>query len=725
MGFQVGIDLGTTNTVVAVMDGKTPRIVANGRNESLTPSIVSINERGDILVGEDAYDRAAADPENTVISVKRLIGRQFDDENVQRMRDAYEYSIERNPRESDIVIPLRQKPYTPTEITAEILKRVKLEAENRLKGPVTHAVITVPAYFDAVQKEQTRIAGELAGLRVKKIIVEPTAAAIAHDLQTDSDIPQTFLVYDLGGGTFDVSCLTAGLDMYAEIEKEGDMWLGGDDLDQALIQYCVEEIRRAHGVDPRLHRAFMFRLRRATEKAKRRLSTEDAVVITTPPLRYESRSIDISIPITVSLFESLIREKLGRTLDLTEKALKDADLTPDLIHTVLLVGGSTKVPAVRKLLGERFGYDKVSTQVDPMICVALGAAKLARDLAGITCPNEDCEEGYGHLNPLTAKVCEKCGFPLLPVISCPYCSTENAVGNTNCQGCHKLLPSSVLREKTSTAYGIELDGRRYGIIMPKGSEYPSYEPHVRQFLTASAIQRIINIRIYKGEDTENLEGNQFVGAGKILLDESVPSDAPVDVSFSLNWDETLVCEAFLRYGNAKPVRFAIDPRGGVQELVSENDEESDEPAWLSRVEFWDDVTSILLDRFRHCLSHSDLSQMTKLGLKLEEAQRLHVEKDGVEAADEASSWFGNHRELRLLVLGEMYTRFSNVDSGVQNRLGRLVGEISAFGERGDIKNAGTLITELDLAIDQAYESMEERGPIPEGLIEEGILKPKS
>ncbi len=373
----IGIDLGTTNSVVAVMEGNEPRVIPNQEGARTTPSVVAFTDKGERLVGNAAKRQAITNPENTVFSIKRFMGRRIDE--VEEEIKQVPYKIVAG-KDKEVRVQIRGKEYSPPEISAMILQKLKKAAEDYLGHPVKAAVITVPAYFNDAQRQATKDAGRIAGLEVKRIINEPTAAALAYGLDKNRD--HTIAVYDFGGGTFDISILEVG-DKVIEVKAtNGDTHLGGDNLDQRLIDYIVSEFKKEHGIDLSKDPMALQRLKEAAEKAKIELSTALETEINLPFITADaSGPKHLNMKITRAKFESLVSDLLERTLEPCKKALEDAGLSPKDIDEVVLVGGSTRIPKVQELVTNFFGREP-HKGVNPDEVVAIGAAVQGGVLAG-------------------------------------------------------------------------------------------------------------------------------------------------------------------------------------------------------------------------------------------------------------------------------------------------------------------------------------------------------
>ncbi|MBW4060951.1 molecular chaperone DnaK [Candidatus Saccharibacteria bacterium] len=378
MGKIIGIDLGTTNSAMAVMEGGQPTIIANAEGNRTTPSIVATTKKGERLVGQVAKRQAVINPDNTIYSVKRLIGRKFEDPEVQRDIKLMPYKIVKSGDAVKVV--MGDKEYTSEEVSAMILGKLKADAEAFLGAPVTEAVITVPAYFSDAQRQATKDAGKIAGLEVKRIINEPTAAALAYGLEKKQE--EKIVVYDLGGGTFDVSVLELGDGVFEVKSTNGDTHLGGDDFDLIIMNHLVDEFKKAEGVDLAADKAAVQRLKEAAEKAKIELSTTNESEINLPFITADANGPKhFNLTLTRAKLEQLVGDLIDRTAGPCEAALKDAGLSKSDLSEVVLVGGMTRMPAVQAKVEALFGK-KPLQGVNPDEVVAIGAAVQGGVLAG-------------------------------------------------------------------------------------------------------------------------------------------------------------------------------------------------------------------------------------------------------------------------------------------------------------------------------------------------------
>ncbi|GLX64410.1 chaperone protein DnaK [Proteus vulgaris] len=384
MGKIIGIDLGTTNSCVAVMDGKTARVLENAEGDRTTPSIVAYAQDGEILVGQPAKRQAVTNPQNTLFAIKRLIGRRFEDAEVQRDVAIMPYKIVKADN-GDAWIEARNEKMAPPQVSAEVLKKMKKTAEDYLGEAVTEAVITVPAYFNDAQRQATKDAGRIAGLEVKRIINEPTAAALAYGLDREVG-NRTIAVYDLGGGTFDISIIEIdevdGEKTYEVLSTNGDTHLGGEDFDSRLINYLVDEFKKEQGIDLRNDPLAMQRLKEAAEKAKIELSSAQQTDVNLPYVTADATGPKhLNIKVTRAKLESLVEDLVKRSMEPVRVALEDAGLKVSEVNDVILVGGQTRMPMVQKTVADFFGKEP-RKDVNPDEAVAMGAAVQGGVLAG-------------------------------------------------------------------------------------------------------------------------------------------------------------------------------------------------------------------------------------------------------------------------------------------------------------------------------------------------------
>jgi len=490
----LGIDLGTTNSAFAVMEGGDPEIIVNSEGERTTPSVVAFDE-GERLVGKPAKNQAVKNPEQTVQSIKRHMGEE-------------DYSVELDGEE-----------YTPEQISAMILQKIKRDAEEYLGDEVEQAVITVPAYFSDRQRQATKDAGEIAGFEVKRIVNEPTAAAMAYGLDDESD--QTVLVYDLGGGTFDVSILDLGGGVYEVKATNGDNDLGGDDWDEAIIDYLADEFEAEHGIDLRDDRQALQRLEDAAEEAKIELSSRKETTITLPFIATtDSGPLDLEEKLTRAKFESLTSDLIERTVGPTEQALEDADYDKSDIDEVILVGGSTRMPQVQEKVEEMTGKAP-KKNVNPDEAVALGAAIQGGVLG------DDVDD-------------------------------------------------IVLLDVTPLSLGIEVKGGLFERLIEKNTTIPTDESKI--FTTAADNQTSVNVRVFQGE-REIADENELLGEFQLTGIPPAPAGTPqIEVEFNIDQNGIVSVEAEDKgSGNAESI--TIEGGAGLSdEEIERMQEEAEEHA---------------------------------------------------------------------------------------------------------------------------------------------------
>ena len=546
MSKVLGIDLGTTNTVWAVVEPGGVRVLDNKEGKESTPSVVSWRKKkGDILVGDLALTNWPMAPKDTITSIKRLMGRGFADKEVQVVKKSSPYEVVKpdDGTEDSVRVVMGGKQYSPVDISAMILEKVKQDAEYRLgeKEEVSGAVITVPAYFSQAQKAATRLAGQRVGLRVIKVLDEPTAAAIAYGVDSgESTDPKYIMVYDLGGGTFDISVLMWAGNVFAPLTLQGDMWLGGDNFDQVIADHIVRHIKREYDIDPQSNLRFMAMLRQEARAAKERLSsTNETEIILAGGLSDESGDIiDIEMEITRSEFEEMIRGKVEDTITKAKTALADAEISIDQLAHVLMAGNSTCVPLVQQMVESTFGAERVQRKMHPKRCVAMGAARVAAVLWDkIVCQAPDPADKTrecGHVNTQDATTCEKCGALL-----------GASEGEDGVSG-DLIAPGGI----APFSYGIQAAGDVYWVFIKKNEPYPTGEedrqPQV--FYTRVPNQRILTIPVYGGDEMDKASMNDKQGEAVAILPARLPAQTPVRLRLWLDTDGVFALTAHLADG---------------------------------------------------------------------------------------------------------------------------------------------------------------------------------
>ncbi|MET9891886.1 Hsp70 family protein [Streptomyces sp. NPDC006465] len=598
----LGIDLGTTNSVTAWLHDGTPVVLSNRNGEAATPSAIGIDASGSLLVGRDALNWLAADPGSVITEVKRLIGRRWDDELVQRALKARPHDAPPVRASADGLVEVRlgEHHLSPVQVSAILLRRLKQDAESAAGVSFRRAVITVPAYFAEPQRHAVREAGRLAGFHVARIVEEPTAAAHAFGIGVDGNSTEeyaTVLVFDLGGGTFDVSLLTIGPGYFSVSKLGGDNLLGGADFDALLDTHLREQLAgRDHDGE-----GDSSRIRAAAERVKIELSSLDASEVTLAPLGRQGGSWTGTV--RRHDFETLLTGDLGRMRDTVLSVLKNGEALPEDVQRVLLVGGSTHVPAVRRDLEEVFGENTVAHTVDPMMAVAHGAAVEAGFLSTLDCPAETCTvEGI----PVSADACPGCAAPLLgaatvgcPVCHvpapeltavCPVCSTDlsglratapvsgrvecpecgrddnpasasvcldcdapleagglkcancgmvNAAGLRACSNCGNDFGTAPAEQVTAQHLGLELADGTVGVLFPSGTPYPTEWLRVDDLVVRGARDGSVRFHIWEGPHERSAQRNEFCGGFVHQRKDGIQGDVPLALQVRLDADRTV------------------------------------------------------------------------------------------------------------------------------------------------------------------------------------------
>jgi molecular chaperone DnaK len=570
MGKVIGIDLGTTNSCVAVMDGKTAKVIENAEGMRTTPSIVAFSDDGERLVGQPAKRQAVTNPERTFFAVKRLVGRRYDDPMVEKDKKLVPYKIVKASN-GDAWVEADGKTYSPSQVSAFILQKMKETAEAHLGQKVDQAVITVPAYFNDAQRQATKDAGKIAGLEVLRIINEPTAAALAYGL--DKSKSGTIAVYDLGGGTFDVSILEIGDGVFEVKSTNGDTFLGGEDFDMRLVSYLADEFQKEQGINLRNDKLALQRLKEAAEKAKIELSSTTQTEINLPFITADqSGPKHLTMKLTRAKFEALVDDLVQKTIEPCRKALKDAGLTAGEIGEVVLVGGMTRMPKVQEVVKQLFGKEP-HKGVNPDEVVAIGAAIQAGVLQGD-------------------------------------------------------VKDVLLLDVTPLSLGIETLGGVFTRIIDRNTTIPTKKSQV--FSTAEDNQNAVTIRVFQGE-REMAADNKVLGQFDLMGIPPSPRGMPqIEVTFDIDANGIVNVSAKDK-ATGKEQQIRIQASGGlseadIQKMVKDAEANAAE----------DKKRREAVDAKNHAdsLVHSTEKALAEHGSKVEESERRVIE-DAVSDLKEA------------------------------------------------------------------------------------------
>ena len=637
MAKVIGIDLGTTNSCVAVMEGKTPKVIENAEGMRTTPSIVAFSEDGERLVGQPAKRQAVTNPERTIFAVKRLIGRRYDDPMVEKDKKLVPYKIMRASN-GDAWVEADGKSYSPSQISAFILQKMKETAEAYLGQKVEQAVITVPAYFNDAQRQATKDAGKIAGLEVMRIINEPTAAALAYGL--DKQKTGTIAVYDLGGGTFDISILEIGDGVFEVKSTNGDTFLGGEDFDMRLVNYLADEFQKEQGIDLRRDKLALQRLKESAEKAKIELSSTTQTEINLPFITADaSGPKHLTMKLTRAKFEALVDDLVQKTVEPCRQALKDAGLSAAEINEVVLVGGMTRMPKVQEVVKQLFGKEP-HKGVNPDEVVAVGAAIQAGVLQGD-------------------------------------------------------VKDVLLLDVTPLSLGIETLGGVFTRLIDRNTTIPTKKSQV--FSTAEDGQTAVTIRVFQGE-REMAADNKLLGQFDLIGIPPAPRGIPqIEVTFDIDANGIVNVQAKDK-GTGKEQQIRIQASGGLSEtdidkMVKDAEAHAEE----------DKKRKAQVEAKNHAeaMVHATEKALTEHGSKVGETERRAIEnaiadlKEALKGDDAAAiTAKTNALAQASMKLGEaMYKQAQEGQGGPGDPGGAAPGGDGSAGKKEDVVDAE--FTEVD------------------------------
>jgi len=719
MGKSIGIDLGTTNSVAAIKRIQTD-VLANSEGDLITPSCVTVKKRKipfkkpEFIVGKNAIEWIKQDPENTIVAIKRLMGRSMNEKEVKDIIQdkKLRYQIKHHSRgtQNSLAVLLNGKEYTPEEISSQILSKIKKDAEAELKNEISYAVITVPAYFNDKQKHATRTAAALAGIKVQRLLPEPTAAAISFGVDhIKGDDAKTILIFDFGGGTFDLSVLTISGGQFIEQGKGGDMWMGGEDIDRIIAEYILNQTAEENEIDDigstiemqdkKSRNRFLGELKEKVEQAKIRLSSENEAYIQIPGALKDQDGdvVDVDVTLTRDILNDLIADIINKSINLTQKILDSIHITPDLVDNVLLVGGSSKIPSIIEAMKQKFGDEKVLVHDRPMLAIAEGAAILSHRLAdSFECPK--CGQNVNQSD----STCSSCQFDLEQYV----------------------IDHSVLDIVHSAAhdYYLYLENNEKFLFIEKNTPLPFERTEV--FKMVHKDQRMVHMKfVNMVNDVEEFIGDLWLGLDREIDNEETEKDA-------IKKDSTLQVEITLKIdeNNIIEVAAAIKEQPEIRLSKTLSRGKADEKLFIELESLINDVNEkryneyIIIDvEYRTISAIKDIHNIVdpntgeineplynKAELKIEKARRLSENnltgKSMIYYADEVLRSFGPaippkekkniHDKVKHL---ELMDENGTYDQNVKaiNELNSVLDNLGVVNILMEIQKAGSIMMEIN------------------------------
>ncbi|MBC8357185.1 MAG: Hsp70 family protein [Planctomycetes bacterium] len=697
MSKAIGIDLGTTNSASCRVEGDTHRILVNSHNEELTPSVVGCekydgDEEDVISIGRAAANQARMFPADTISSVKRIIGRSFSDPNVERMRELVHFRIleSTEPVAGLAAVEMGGREYLPEDISAMLLADIKKYSQTAIGDDVTHAVITVPAYFGEPEKAATREAGKKAGLVVKTLLPEPTAAALAFGAKANNEEGSFLLVFDLGGGTFDISIISIVGQDYNVLDVHGDHFLGGDDFDDEIVKMILSHVKDKHSADLVDDLKFRIIAKSKAEEAKKALSGSDTASILIPDAAVvDGKAIHVRMKIARKDFEAAIQPYVDRCKQLVKAVLDQQSMSAKQIDSLLLVGGSTAIPLVYETMEKIFGKQKVRRDVNPMHCVAIGAGILAERMKGIECPNPKCGE-----------TCDE------SLTECPKCDTSLSAARS-------VLEGMEVTDITTNHFGVQAvhdsDPHAFRILVPKGTEIPMADSSKATLYTTEENQDLIKVPVFEGMGSSVLQ-NARIGVIEYSLPSGLPINHPIHITLHLDRQSivtvTIQVEGY-GWSHEQSLKRELTEEVEAQDdlLIDDEDEVGEDERMVAILESYIERAQRFLTEYDGILTNS---QKSRLERALADGRTILDDENGTEAKravidiDQLLTRCGTASLIDQAIVAAHTT-----DGDTSNDLTTAADELRQAAEAGNLAIVEKLSTPIASMIRQVYKKDQE------------------